>query len=116
MTGKRCDFSSQSTFNGEIAIHFSGIESLNNSVVWVFPKPVVGLHGGFAELTVPTVICRFLLRRRLERRPIHDSQGFEVPCPPGNETKRPPELAPEGQGALPICANQCMMSSSWVLV
>jgi hypothetical protein len=53
MTCKGCHSDEQSVFNGEIAIHFPGLEGLNKSIVWVFPKLVVCLHCGFAEFAVP---------------------------------------------------------------
>jgi hypothetical protein len=53
MACKGCHSDKQSVFNGEIAIHFPGLEGLNKSIVWVFPKLVVCLHCGFAEFAVP---------------------------------------------------------------
>jgi hypothetical protein len=53
MTCKRCASDKQSVFNGEIAIHFCGLEGLDKPIVWVFPKLVVCLHCGFTEFTVP---------------------------------------------------------------
>jgi len=53
MACKGCHSDKQSAFNGEIAIHFCGLEGLNKSIVWVFPKLVVCLHCGFAEFAVP---------------------------------------------------------------
>ena len=53
MTCKGCQSDKQSVFNGEIAIHFPGLEGLDKSIVWVFPKLVVCLHCGFAEFAVP---------------------------------------------------------------
>jgi hypothetical protein len=43
----------ESTFNGEIAIHFRGLEGLDKPIVWVFPKIAVCLNCGFAEFIVP---------------------------------------------------------------
>jgi len=40
-------------FNGEIAIHFRGLEGLDTPIVWVFPKLAVCLDCGFTEFTVP---------------------------------------------------------------
>ena len=37
----------QRTFNGEIAIHFPGLEGLGKPIVWVFPKVLVCLICGF---------------------------------------------------------------------
>jgi len=53
MTCKGCQSDKRSVFNGEIAIHFPGLEGLDKSIVWVFPKVVVCLHCGFAEFAVP---------------------------------------------------------------
>ena len=53
MTCKGCGSDRQSVFNGEIAIHFRGLEGLNKSSVFVFPRLAVCLHCGFAEFTVP---------------------------------------------------------------
>ena len=50
---KSCQSSNQSTFNGEIAIHFSGLEGLNKPIVWVFPKVLVCLNCGFTEFAIP---------------------------------------------------------------
>ena len=53
MPCKQCDSDNQSTFNGQVAIHFPGLRGLDKPIVWVFPKLVVRLHCGFAEFTVP---------------------------------------------------------------
>jgi hypothetical protein len=53
MNCKGCQSDKRSVFNGEIAIHFPGLEGLDKSIVWVFPKLVVCLHCGFAEFAVP---------------------------------------------------------------
>ena len=53
MTCKGCGSDRQSGFNGEIAIHFRGLEGLDKPIVWVFPKVVVCLLCGFTEFTVP---------------------------------------------------------------
>ena len=53
MKCKGCHSDSQRVFNGEIAIHFPGLEGLDKPIVWVFPKLVVCLHCGFTEFTVP---------------------------------------------------------------
>ena len=53
MACKGCQSDRQSVFNGEIAIHFGGLEGLDQPIVWVFPKIVVCLHCGFTEFTVP---------------------------------------------------------------
>jgi len=53
MTCKGCHSEKESVFNGEIAIHFPGLEGLDKPIVWVFPKIVVCLHCGFTEFAVP---------------------------------------------------------------
>jgi hypothetical protein len=53
MTCKGCGSDRQSVFNGEIAIHFRGLEGLDKPIVWVFQEAVVCLHCGFTEFTVP---------------------------------------------------------------
>jgi hypothetical protein len=53
MTCKGCESDKQSVFNGEIGIHFPGLQGLKNHTVFVFPKLVVCLHCGFTEFTVP---------------------------------------------------------------
>jgi len=53
MKCKRCGSIRQSVFNGEIAIHFRGLEGLAKPIVWVFPKVAVCLLCGFTEFTVP---------------------------------------------------------------
>jgi hypothetical protein len=53
MACKQCASYDQSTFNGEIAIHFLGLEGLDKPIVWVFPKLAVCLRCGFAEFIVP---------------------------------------------------------------
>jgi len=40
-------------FNGEVAVHFPGLEGLKKSIAWVFPKLAVCLHCGLAEFIVP---------------------------------------------------------------
>jgi hypothetical protein len=53
MICKKCHSQKQSAFNGEIAIHFKGLEGLDKPIVWIFPKLVVCLHCGFSEFAVP---------------------------------------------------------------
>jgi hypothetical protein len=53
MTCKGCHSDKQRAFNGEIDIHFRGLEGLDKPIVWVFPSLVVCLHCGFSEFTVP---------------------------------------------------------------
>lgn len=53
MTCKGCHSERQNVFNGEIAIHFRGLEGLDKPIVWIFPEIVVCLHCGLTEFTVP---------------------------------------------------------------
>ena len=53
MACKGCHSDRQNVFNGEIAIHFRGLEALDQCIVWVFQETVVCLHCGFTEFTVP---------------------------------------------------------------
>jgi len=53
MACKECHSDRQRVFNGEIAIHFRGLEGLDQPIVWVFRETVVCLHCGFTEFTVP---------------------------------------------------------------
>jgi hypothetical protein len=50
---KSCKSENQRNFNGEICIHFPGLEGLDKPIVWVFPRLAVCLDCGFAEFTVP---------------------------------------------------------------
>jgi hypothetical protein len=52
MVCKRCASDNQSSFNGEVAVHFPGLEGLDKPVVWVFPKLAVCLNCGVTEFTV----------------------------------------------------------------
>jgi len=49
------------TFNGELAIHFPGLEGLNKPIVWVFPKLSVCLRCGRTEFTIPERELRILV-------------------------------------------------------
>ena len=40
-------------FDGEIAIHFRGLEGLDKPIVWAFPKIKVCLNCGLSEFVVP---------------------------------------------------------------
>jgi hypothetical protein len=48
-----CEPANRRIFNGEIAIHFPGLEGLKKPIVWVFPKLAVCLSCGVAEFTIP---------------------------------------------------------------
>lgn len=58
---KSCRTYNQKTFNGEVAIHFSGLEGLKKPIVWIFPKIAVCLICGFAEFIVPGRELRVLV-------------------------------------------------------
>jgi len=53
MACKRCASDNQSTFNGEVAIHFPGLKGLDKPIVWTFPKLAICLECGITEFTVP---------------------------------------------------------------
>lgn len=50
---KSCQSDKESTFNGEIALHFPGLEGLHRPTVLVFPTVIVCLDCGFSEFIVP---------------------------------------------------------------
>jgi hypothetical protein len=50
---KSCGSLNQSTFTGEVAIHFPGLKNIDKPIVWVFPKLVVCLDCGTTEFTAP---------------------------------------------------------------
>src|SRR5215467_11091565 len=49
----RCFSECRTGFDGELAIHFTGLAGLNKPIVWVFPKLFVCLNCGFTEFIVP---------------------------------------------------------------
>jgi len=57
---RSCHSSNQSTFNGEIGIHFAGREGWEKPLVWVFPKLLVCLNCGFTEFSIPDAELRRL--------------------------------------------------------
>jgi hypothetical protein len=50
---KSCESHNQSTFNGEMALHFPGLDGIDKPIVWVFPKVSVCLDCGFSQFIVP---------------------------------------------------------------
>ena len=60
MSCKSCQSENQRTLNGEIAIHFHGLDGLGKSIVWVFPKLLVCLNCGFTEFAIPEAELRQL--------------------------------------------------------
>jgi len=61
MPCQSCQSEHQSNFNGEIAIHFPGLKSLGNPVVFVFPRLLVCLDCGFTEFAIPEAELRRLV-------------------------------------------------------
>jgi len=53
MSCKSCQSQNQSNLNGEIAIHFPGLNGPDKTIVWVFPKLLICLDCGFTEFEVP---------------------------------------------------------------
>ena len=53
MACKGCHSDRQSVFNGEIAIHFRGLEGLEKPILWIFRETMVCLDCGLTEFTVP---------------------------------------------------------------
>ena len=58
---RSCHSANKRIFNGEVAIHFSGLKGLDKPIVWVFPKLVVCLNCGFTEFAVPEAELRRLV-------------------------------------------------------
>ena len=50
---KSCHDNNCCILNGEIAIHFPGLNGLNKPIIWVFPKIKVCLECGSAEFRIP---------------------------------------------------------------
>lgn len=57
---RQCTSEDKKEFNGELAIHFTGLRGLENPIVWVFPKMHVCMNCGFAEFSVPERELRVL--------------------------------------------------------
>jgi len=53
MACKACGADRQNSFNGEIAIHFPGLQGLDKPIVWVFPQLLVCLNCGVAQFAIP---------------------------------------------------------------
>lgn len=56
----RCGSKRRGTFNGEIALHFTGLNGLSKPIVWIFPKVAVCFDCGRAEFQVPEGELRIL--------------------------------------------------------
>ena len=61
MVCKRCTSDNHGAFNGEVAIHFPGLNGLEKPIVWAFPKLAVCLKCGFTEFIVPERELRVLV-------------------------------------------------------
>jgi hypothetical protein len=61
MACQKCSTGSQSTFNGEVAIHFPGLKGLDKPIVWVYPKLLVCMNCGFTEFAIPEIELRRLV-------------------------------------------------------
>ncbi len=61
MSCKSCQSDNQYKFNGEVAIHFPGLQGLDKPIVWVFPQILVCLKCGFTEFVVPETELRRLV-------------------------------------------------------
>lgn len=55
-----CGSDNQQQFNGEVAIHFPGLQGIDKPIVWVFPRLSVCLNCGFAEFQIPEEELRVL--------------------------------------------------------
>ena len=53
MSCKQCTSQNQQSFNGELAIHFRGLDGLAKPIVWTFPELLVCMDCGFTDFTVP---------------------------------------------------------------
>jgi hypothetical protein len=73
MACKSCQSQNQRNLNGEIAIHFPGLEGLKKPIVWVFPKVAVCLSCGAAEFTIPERELTVLV----EGKPTNDAIVFD---------------------------------------
>jgi len=52
------------TFNGEVAIHFRGLEGLSKPIVWVFPELAICADCGLTQYVVPHRELRVLVEGR----------------------------------------------------
>ena len=68
----RCE-SPRKSFPTEIAIHFSGSDSLKKTMVWLFPKVEICLNCGRADFVVPDRERRVLI----DRKPIEGAMVSE---------------------------------------
>lgn len=60
MSCKSCHVDKEAVFDGEIALHFPGLNGLGKPIVWVFPLVRVCLECGVAEFDIPKRQMRVL--------------------------------------------------------
>lgn len=53
MRCQQCSSVCSRFFNGEVALHFPGLDGLDKPIVWVFPKVSVCTDCGTAQFTIP---------------------------------------------------------------
>jgi hypothetical protein len=64
MRCKACGSQNLGRFNGELAIHFQGLENINEITVFVFPKLVICRDCGLGEFIVPEKELSLLTKNR----------------------------------------------------
>lgn len=62
MRCKSCGSENLKGFNSELAIHFRGLENLNEPAVFIFPELIICRDCGFAEFVVPEDKLRLLTK------------------------------------------------------
>ena len=60
MRCKLCGSVNQRKFTAEIAIHFPGLNKIDEPLMWVFPELVVCVDCGIAQFAVPEAELRLL--------------------------------------------------------
>jgi hypothetical protein len=63
MSCRSCGSENQSEFASEISFHILGLENVNKPTVFVFPRLLVCMDCGFAELTLAENELRLLGKR-----------------------------------------------------
>jgi hypothetical protein len=53
MRCKACGSQNLGRFKGELAIHFQGLENVNETTIFVFPELIICRDCGFGEFVVP---------------------------------------------------------------
>ena len=59
-----CSSDRHRKFNGELAIHFPGLNGLDKPIVWVFPQLLVCLDCGVAQFAIPKAELSVLAEER----------------------------------------------------